>query len=65
MALLLFTGLPVLVMGGVLVAFALVFALSFLLGPFLLVGLIIALSTRRHHRRRHHGPPMRWGPRTY
>jgi Domain of unknown function (DUF1707) len=60
MAIVLFTGLPVLVMGGVLVALALVFALSFVLGPFLLVGLIVALSTRRHHRRPH-GPPMRWG----
>src|SRR3954447_25764788 len=36
LALLLFTGLPVLVMGGVLVALALVFAMSMVLGPFLL-----------------------------
>jgi hypothetical protein len=62
-ALLMITGLPVLILGGFIAVMALVFALSFALGPFLLLALIIVLASRRHHRRP--SPPMRWGPRTY
>jgi hypothetical protein len=58
-ALLMVTGLPVLVVGGVIAALAVVFAVSFALGPFLLIALIIVLATRRH--RRPPPPPMRWG----
>src|SRR4051812_21860178 len=57
-ALLMVTGLPVLFIGGVVAVLALVFALSFALGPFLLLALIIVLASRRHRRP---PPPMRWG----
>jgi hypothetical protein len=53
--LLLFTGIPVVAAAGVIALLAIVFAVSVVLGPFLLVGLIIALASRRRR------PPMRWG----
>ena len=63
---LLLTGLPFAMLG---VAFALVaavvaivFALSVVLGPILLVALLIIATARR---RRPHRQNMRWGPSTY
>jgi hypothetical protein len=56
-ALLMITGLPVLFVGGVIALLAIVFALSFALGPFLLLALIIVLASRR----RRPPPPVRWG----
>jgi hypothetical protein len=59
-AVLLLTGVP-LVVGAAVVAFvAVVFALSFVLGPLILVALLIMAATRRNRR-----PPMRWGHRAY
>ncbi len=63
---LLLTGLPFAMLG---IAFALVaavvaivFALSIVLGPILLVALLIIATARR---RRPHRQHMRWGPSTY
>ena len=57
LAMLVFTGIPMVAAAGVLAMFALVFVLSVVLGPFLLVALIIASATRR----RRSPPPMHWG----
>jgi hypothetical protein len=57
MALLLITGLPMVIMAGIIAVFAVVLGLSFLLGPFLLVALIIVLAGRR----RRPPPAVRWG----
>jgi hypothetical protein len=54
--LLLFAGLPVAAMAGLIALLAVVFAVSVVLGPFVLVGLIIALASRRHRCR----PRMRF-----
>jgi hypothetical protein len=64
---LLLTGLPIaLLVGAVAIAVALValvFALSVVFGPILLIALlIIATARRRRPQRPHH---MRWGPTTY
>jgi hypothetical protein len=56
LALLFFTGVPLMAAAGVIALLAVVFAVSVVLGPFLLVGLIIALASRRRR-----PPPMRWG----
>ena len=56
-AMVLLVGLPLLV-SGVIAVVAIVFALSFALGPFLLVALLVVLASRR----RRTPPPMRWGP---
>lgn len=56
LALLILTGLPAIAVTGVLALAAIVFVLSFVLGPFLLVGLLVAAA-----RRRRPPPPMRWG----
>jgi hypothetical protein len=56
-ALLLITGLPMVIMAGIIAVLAVVLGLSFLLGPFLLIALIIVLAGRR----RRPPPPVRWG----
>jgi hypothetical protein len=56
-ALLLITGLPMIIMAGIIAVFAVILGLSFLLGPFLLIALIIVLAGRR----RRPPPPVRWG----
>jgi hypothetical protein len=56
-ALLIFTGLPMVVVGLGLAVVAVVVALSFALGPFILIALLVVLASRRRHR----PPPMRWG----
>lgn len=60
---LILTGLPFALIGVVLALgvalVATVFALSVVLGPFLLIALLIVLASRR---RRPARPPMRWGP---
>ena len=64
---LLLTGLPVVLLVGVVAIavtlVALVFALSVVFGPLLLIALLIIATARRRrpHRRQH----MRWGPTTY
>jgi hypothetical protein len=56
-ALLVVTGLPMVVIGVGIALLAVVLALSFALGPFILIALLIVAGTRRRHR----PPPMRWG----
>ena len=55
-ALLFITGLPMVILGAIMVVLAIVLGLSFVFGPFLLVALIIQSS-----RRRRPPPPVRWG----
>jgi Flp pilus assembly protein TadB len=57
-ALLCVTGLPFAVMAGVVAVIAVIFALSMVLGPFLLIALLIVAASKRHHRP---PPPPRWG----
>src|SRR3954469_23154144 len=45
-ALLFVTGLPMVVMAGIIAVFAVVLGLSFVLGPFLLIALIIVTASR-------------------
>jgi len=52
-ALLFITGVPMIILAALLAVVAVVVGLSFVLGPFLLVALVIL-----HRRRR---PPVRWG----
>ena len=52
-ALLFITGVPMIILAALVAVVAVVVGLSFVLGPFLLVALLIM-----HRRRR---PPMRWG----
>ena len=59
-AVVVFTGLPVIIISGVVAVIAVVLALSFALGPFLLIALLVVLASRR----RKAPPPMRWGPQT-
>jgi hypothetical protein len=56
-ALLLITGVPMIILAGIIAVFAVVLGLSFVLGPFLLIALIVVLAGRR----RRPSPPMRWG----
>jgi hypothetical protein len=56
LGLLLFAGLPLVAAAGVIALLAVVFAVSVVLGPFVLVALIIVLASRRRR-----PPPMRWG----
>jgi len=56
-ALLLITGLPMVIMAGIIAVFAVILGLSFVLGPFLLIALLIVLAGRR----RRPPPPVRWG----
>jgi hypothetical protein len=56
-AVLMFTGLPVVILGGLIALLAVIVGLSFALGPFLLIALIIVSASRR----RRPPPPMRWG----
>ncbi len=62
-AVLFVTGVPVAILAGLIAIVAVVVALSFVLGPFILIALLIVLASRRghhhghqHHRHRH-GPP--------
>jgi hypothetical protein len=61
-AALLLTGVPLALLAGAVAVgvaiVAVVFALSVVLGPFILVALLIVLAARR----RRPSPPMRWGP---
>jgi uncharacterized protein DUF1707 len=57
-AVIVFTGLPLVIISGIVAVVAVVLALSFALGPFLLIALLIVLASRR----RKSPPPMRWGP---
>jgi Flp pilus assembly protein TadB len=63
---LLITGLPVVALVGVVAIavalVALVFALSVVFGPFLLIALLIIATARRRRPQRQH---MRWGPTTH
>jgi Flp pilus assembly protein TadB len=63
---LLLTGLPVALLVGVVAIavtlVALVFALSVVFGPILLIALLIIATARRRRPQRRH---MRWGPTTY
>src|SRR6185503_13365473 len=43
-ALLLITGLPMIIMAGIIAVFAVILGLSFILGPFLLIALLIVLA---------------------
>jgi Flp pilus assembly protein TadB len=56
-ALLFITGVPMVVMAGLIAAVAVLVALSFALGPFILIALIIVLASRRGHRA---AAPPRW-----
>src|SRR4051794_34380561 len=56
LGLLVFAGLPLVAAAGVIALLAVVFAVSVVLGPFVLVALIIVLASRRRR-----PPPMRWG----
>src|SRR3954452_19508967 len=57
-ALLCVTGLPFAVMAGVVAMLAVIFALSMVLGPFILIALLIVAAGKRNHRP---PPPPRWG----
>ena len=63
---LLLTGLPIAALVGVVAIavtlVALVFALSVVFGPLLLIALLIIATARRRRPQRQH---MRWGPTTY
>ena len=60
-ALLFVTGLPFAVLGGVIAVLAIIVALSFVLGPFILIALLIVLASRRgHHHHHRHAPPPRF-----
>src|SRR3954447_15755838 len=48
---------PMMIVAGVLAVLAIVFALSFVFGPFILIALLVVLANRR----RRPPPPMRWG----
>lgn len=54
-ALLFITGLPMVILATIVAVLAVVVGLSFVLGPFLLIALLIVLANRRHR------PPARWG----
>ncbi len=60
-AVLLFTGVPLIVGAAVVALVAVVFALSFVLGPLILVALLIMAAARRNRR----PPPMRFGHRAF
>jgi|SRR3954447_13653465 hypothetical protein len=57
-ALLCVTGLPFAVMAGIVAMLAVIFALSMVLGPFILIALLIVAAGKRNHRP---PPPPRWG----
>ena len=62
-AVLFITGVPFAVLGGLIAVLAIVVALSFVLGPFILIALLIVPASRRghhhghHHRHHRHHPP--------
>jgi len=57
-ALLCVTGIPVVIVAIAVAAVAVVLGLSFVLGPFILVALLIVLASRRGGG--HHRPPTHW-----